>query len=96
MTPSSSKINERIEDLEQEIEELQRQKYLIQSQYDFADFIETHNLIEKEIERLRQEIKEERTRLANSEATDSKRDIEEIKEEEEGEKEIPLSHRDII
>ena len=60
MTPqTSSKIVERIDDLREEIEELQRQKYKLQELYDFADFIETHNLIDNEIERLRLQLKEE-------------------------------------
>jgi len=64
MTPqTSSKIVERIDDLREEIEELQRQKYKLQGLYDFADFIETHNLIDNEIERLRLQVKEEQASL---------------------------------
>jgi hypothetical protein len=64
MTPqTSSKIVERIDDLREEIEELQRQKYKLQGLYDFADFIETHNLIDNEIERLRLQLKEEQASL---------------------------------
>ena len=68
--PTSSKSYERIEDLEEEIEELHRQKYLIQSQYDFADFIETHNLVEQEIERLRLQLKEEQASVGIRDDTD--------------------------
>ena len=64
MTPqTSSKIVERIDDLREEIEELQRQKYKLQGLYDFADFIETHNLIDNEIERLRLQLKEEQANV---------------------------------
>jgi hypothetical protein len=64
MTPqTSSKIVERIDDLREEIEELQRQKYKLQGLYDFADFIETHNLIDNEIERLRLQLKEDQASL---------------------------------
>ena len=67
MTPQTiSKIIERIDDLREEIEELQRQKEKLQEVYDFADFIETHNLINNEIERLREELKQEKLRLNNS------------------------------
>ena len=65
MTPqTSSKIVERIDDLREEIEELQRQKYKLQGLYDFADFIETHNLIDNEIERLRVQLKEEQASVS--------------------------------
>ena len=85
MTPQiSSKIVERIDDLREEIEELQRQKDKLQEVYDFADFIETHNLIDREIERLQQQLKQEKLLLSNSGETDSEDDIEEneIPEEE--------------
>jgi len=59
--PILSKIYEKIDDLTTEIEELQRQKYQLQGLYDFADFIETHNLIDNEIERLRLQLKEQQT-----------------------------------
>jgi hypothetical protein len=79
MTPQiSSKIVERIDDLREEIEELQRQKDKLQELYDFADFIETHNLINNEIERLQQQLRQEKLRLNNSGETDSEDDREEI------------------
>ena len=59
-----SKIYEKIDDLKEEIEELQRQKYKLQGLYDFADFIETHNLIDNEIERLRVQLKEEQASVS--------------------------------
>lgn len=75
MTPqNSSKIIERIDDLREEIEELQRQKDKLQEVYDFADFIETHNLIDREIERLQQQLKQEKLLLNNSE--DDREEIE--------------------
>lgn len=82
MTPQTAL---KIEALEEEIEELQRQKYLIQSQYDFADFIETHNLIDQEIERIRHEIREERKRFGDSEELECEEGIDEVEEEEEEE-----------
>jgi hypothetical protein len=81
----------RIEALEEEIEELLRQKSLLQSQYDFADFIETHNLVDLEIEKLRQEIREERERLQTCDETDE--DEESLIEEEEEEEEVDWSPR---
>ena len=79
MTPqTSSKIVERIDDLREEIEELQRQKDKLQEVYDFADFIETHNLIDNEIERLQQQLREEKLLLNRSSETDSEDDREEI------------------
>ena len=90
MTPQLlSEIHARIDHLTEEIEELQRQKYLIQSQYDFADFIETHNLIDEEIERLQHQLKEEKNHLVNNNATDLDEDKDEI--EEEGWRELPSS-----
>jgi hypothetical protein len=78
MTPQiSSKIVERIDDLREEIEELQRQKDKLQEVYDFADFIETHNLINNEIERLQLQLKQEKLLLSGSRSTDSEDDIEE-------------------
>jgi len=72
MTPQTiSKIVERIDDLREEIEELQRQKEKLQEVYDFADFIETHNLINREIERLQQELRQEKLRLNNPVRNDS-------------------------
>ena len=72
MTPHTiSKIVERIDDLREEIEELQRQKDKLQEVYDFADFIETHNLINREIERLQQELRQEKLRLNNPARNDS-------------------------
>ena len=88
--PPSSKIYERIDDLEEEIEELQRQKNLLQSQYDFADFIETHNLVDREIDRLRQEIREERERLQTCDEMDDNEESLTEEEEEEEEVEWPL------
>ncbi len=80
MTPqNSSKIIERIDDLREEIEELQRQKDKLQEVYDFADFIETHNLIDREIERLQQQLKQEKLLLNNSE--DDREEIEIVEEE---------------
>ena len=79
MTPqTSSKIVERIDDLREEIEELQRQKDKLQEVYDFADFIETHNLISNEIERLQLQLKDEKLLLSGSRETDFEDDIEEI------------------
>jgi regulator of replication initiation timing len=84
MTPQTlSKIHEKIDDLIEEIEELQRQKYKLQELYDFGDFIETHNLIDIEIERLQHQLREERSHLDSSNATDPDDDIEKIVEEEE-------------
>jgi hypothetical protein len=78
MTPQiSSKIVERIDDLREEIEELQRQKDKLQEVYDFADFIETHNLISNEIERLQLQLKDEKLLLSGSRETDFEDDIEE-------------------
>jgi len=78
MTPqTSSKIVERIDDLREEIEELQRQKDKLQEVYDFADFIETHNLINNEIERLQLQLKQEKLLLSGSRSTDFEDDIEE-------------------
>ncbi len=83
MTPqTSSKVVERIDDLREEIEELQRQKEKLQEVYDFADFIETHNLIDREIERLQQELRQEKLRLNNSDRSDSE-EVEEVEFEEE-------------
>jgi hypothetical protein len=85
MTPQiSSKIVERIDDLREEIEELQRQKDKLQEVYDFADFIETHNLISNEILRLQLQLKDEKLLLSGSRETDFEDDIEEneIPEEE--------------
>ena len=73
MTPqTSSKVVERIDDLREEIEELQRQKDKLQEVYDFADFIETHNLIDNEIERLRLQLKEEQASLEIRDDRDDK------------------------
>ena len=84
MTPqTSSTVVERIDDLREEIEELQRQKDKLQEVYDFADFIETHNLIDREIERLQQELRQEKLHLNNSEEMDSEEEIEEVEIEEE-------------
>jgi len=69
-TPILSKIYEKIDDLKEEIEELQRQKYKLQGLYDFADFIETHNLIDNEIERLRLQLKEEQASVGIRDDTD--------------------------
>jgi hypothetical protein len=78
MTPQiSSKIVERIDDLREEIEELQRQKDKLQEVYDFADFIETHNLISNEILRLQLQLKDEKLLLSGSRSTDFEDDIEE-------------------
>jgi len=78
MTPQiSSKIVERIDDLREEIEELQRQKDKLQEVYDFADFIETHNLISNEIERLQLQLKDEKLLSSGSRETDFEDDIEE-------------------
>ena len=83
MTPQTiSKIVERIDDLREEIEELQRQKEKLQEVYDFADFIETHNLINREIERLQQELRQEKLSLNNSGEEDSQ-EVEEVEIEEE-------------
>lgn len=46
-----------IERLEDYVEELQRQKNLLQRMYDFGDVIETHALIEKEVQKVREDIK---------------------------------------
>ncbi len=79
MTPqTSSKIVERIDDLREEIEELQRQKEKLQEVYDFSDFIETHDLIKNEIERLQQELREQQLLLSNSRESCSDDDIEEV------------------
>lgn len=79
----------RIDDLMQEIDELLRQKDALQSLYDFADFIETHNLIDVEIERLQKELREAKeVLLGNKEAVE---DVEECEEEEE--EEVPNSLR---
>jgi hypothetical protein len=79
MTPqTSSKTWEKIEDLREEIEELQRQKDKLQEVYDFADFIETHNLINNEIERLQKQLKEEKLLLNDSVEDNSEDEIEEI------------------
>ena len=75
-TQTSSKIVERIDDLREEIEELQRQKYKLQELYDFADFIETHNLIDNEIERLRVQLKEEQASLESRDDRDDRDDEE--------------------
>lgn len=78
MTPQiSSKIVERIDNLREEIEELQRQKDKLQEVYDFADFIETHNLINNEIERLQLQLKQEKLLLSGPRETDFEDDIEE-------------------
>jgi len=87
MTPQLlSKIHEKIDDLIEEIEELQRQKYKLQELYDFSDFIETHNLIDIEIERLQRQLREEKDRLVSSNGNDLGEDIEDIEEDEEGER----------
>lgn len=79
MTPqTSSKIVERIDDLREEIEELQRQKDKLQEVYDFGDFIETHELIKNEIERLQEQLRQEQLLLMNSEEACSDEDIEEL------------------
>ncbi len=84
MTPQLiSKIVERIDDLREEIEELQRQKERLQEVYDFADFIETHDLIKKEIERLQQELRKQQLLLGNSKESCSDDDVEEVEIEEE-------------
>jgi len=62
---TAQKIAEKIDDLREEIEELQRQKDKLQEVYDFADFIETHDLINQEIERLRRQLLQEKERLAS-------------------------------
>lgn len=78
MTPQNlSKIVERIDDLREEIEELQRQKDKLQEVYDFADFIETHNLITNEIERLQLQLRDEKLRLNRSKDACSENDIKE-------------------
>jgi hypothetical protein len=87
----TAQFNLRIEALEEEIEELLRQRYLLQSQYDFADFIETHNLVDREIDRLRQEISEERDRLQTCDDEDDGEEI--LIEEEEEEEEVDWSPR---
>lgn len=46
-----------IERLEDYVEELQKQKNLLQKMYDFSDVIETHDLIDREIRRVREDIK---------------------------------------
>ena len=90
MTPQLlSKIHEKIDHLTEEIEELQRQKYKLQEVYDFGDFIETHNLIDEEIERLQHQLREEKSHLVNSDATDFDEGKDEI--EEEGWRELPSS-----
>ena len=79
MTPQTySNIVERIDNIMEEIEELQRQKDRLQEVYDFADFIETHNLIAREIERLQLQLREEKLLLNRSSETDSEDEIEEI------------------
>jgi hypothetical protein len=79
----------RIDDLMQEIDELLRQKDALQSLYDFADFIETHNLIDAEIDRLRKELREAKEALlSNREALEG---VEVCEEEEE--EEVPNSLR---
>ncbi len=79
MTPqTSSKLVERIDDLREEIEELQRQSDKLQEVYDFGDFIETHTLIVNEIERLQQELRRLQLLLTNSEETCSDDDAEGI------------------
>jgi hypothetical protein len=88
---TASKIVEKIDDLIEEIEELQRQKYKLQELYDFGDFIETHNLIDLEIERLQCQLRKERDRLLKSKATDFTRDVEDIREEEGGKEDSPSS-----
>ncbi len=86
MTPQLlSEIFEKIDDLTIEIEELQRQKYQLQGLYDFSDFIETHNLIDQEIERLQRQLGDEKHRLVNSNGTNFRDDIEDIEEGEERE-----------
>ncbi len=82
MTPQLlTKTNKKIDSLTEEIEGLERQKYKLQEVYDFGDFIETHHLIEQEIERLRHQLREEKSHLINKEATDLGEDIDEIEEE---------------
>ena len=79
MTPqTSSRIVERVDDLREEIEELQRQKDKLQEVYDFGDFIETHNLITNEIERLQEQLRQEQLLLINSGEACSDDDIEEV------------------
>jgi len=90
MTPQkASKIAEKIDDLIEEIEELQRQKYKLQELYDFGDFIETHNLIDIEIERLQSELREEKSHLDSTDAKDPDDDIGEIEEWEETSSPLP-------
>jgi len=90
MTPQkASKIAEKIDDLIEEIEELQRQKYKLQELYDFGDFIETHNLIDIEIERLQSQLREEKSHLDSTDAKDPDDDIEEIEEWEETSSPLP-------
>jgi len=88
---TASKIAERIDDLREEIEELQRQKEKLQEVYDFADFIETHDLINKEIERLQFQLRKEKDRLVNGDASDFTRDVEDIGQDERGEEDSPSS-----
>jgi hypothetical protein len=86
MTPHiSSKTWEKIEDLREEIEELQRQKDKLQELYDFADFIETHNLIDREIEVLQKQLLQEKKRLAENGETFFETDIKETEGVEEDE-----------
>lgn len=81
MTPQFfSKLHVKIDHLTEEIEELQRQKYKLQEVYDFGDFIETHYLIEQEIEKLQHQLREEKNHLVNSKATNFDEDTEEAKE----------------
>jgi hypothetical protein len=56
-----------IDDIEDHIDDLLRQKRIIESiesytdrRLDFGDMLETYNLINEEIERLRQKLKEDR------------------------------------
>ncbi len=75
---TSSKLVERIDDLREEIEELQRQSDKLQEVYDFGDFVETHILIVNEIERLQQELRRLQLLLSDSKETCSDDDAEEI------------------
>ncbi len=89
MTPQTTS---KTEALEEEIEELQRQKALLQSQYDFADFIETHQLVDQEIERLQKLLLEEEKSelIMDSMLFDFEAEAIEEEEEEEEEEYLPL------
>ncbi len=70
---SKQSLEDRAEELECYIEELQRQKSRIErieewtSDYDFADFLETRNLLETHIEWSRKELQEVLRELARAE-----------------------------